>query len=349
MHLREWIFGLLVIASTGVIGCASRPGQASPQPGDGAYDSEFPSAPATQELTRIAETVRMINVIASYRRNEFPLQAHVRTVDVRTAPVLQFSERVVTLNRRASGSALVIQADHRRLALLSCAHVVRFADTIYTFHAGSDKRPTEYVRTMSVKQDQEIYVRGISGGRRLEILAIDDSLDLVLLGKRYDEDLPPSIVSLPYPAGKAEDLGWGTFVYVFGYPAGYRMLTRAIVSSPNRDKDGSFLLDASAKPGYSGGAVFAIRDGIPNFELVGLVKSSKGPIEFTVSPTHEGESFEGDLTVPYQGDLYVELRSDLDHGVAEAIPAEMVTQFLRVHHDRLRAQGYEIVWGEPAR
>jgi hypothetical protein len=347
MTMHRWFIRLAFVPLLAGSGCATHPERPGTTTRDGSYDSEMPSTPTTPELTQISESVRMVNVVASYRTNVFPLQAHIRVQDIRTGPALQFSERVITMNRRASGSSLVILVEDRQMVILSCAHVIYAPDTILTFYPKPDHSPGDFVRTMSIKQDQEIYVRGIPGGRRMSILAKDDSLDLVLLGKRFDEERPMALLAVPYPAGRAQELGWGTFVYVFGYPAGFRMLTRAIVSSPNRDPSGSFLLDAAAKPGYSGGAVFALRDGVPNFEFVGLVRSSKGPVEYTVTPVHEGEAFEGDPTVPFQGDLYVERRTDLDHGVSEAIPVETITRFLRERRGDLRAAGYDIVWGEP--
>ena len=45
-----------------------------------------------------------------------------------------------------------------------------------------------------------------------------------------------------------------------------------------------FLVDAVFNRGYSGGIVLAIRDGVPNFELVGLVKSVPAEYEYVMKP-----------------------------------------------------------------
>ncbi|MCK7529466.1 MAG: hypothetical protein MZV64_73895 [Ignavibacteriales bacterium] len=50
------------------------------------------------------------------------------------------------------------------------------------------------------------------------------------------------------------------------------MVTKAIVSNPSRDESGSFLVDAVVNNGMSGGLVLAIKDGVPNFEMVGMIQ-----------------------------------------------------------------------------
>ena len=58
-----------------------------------------------------------------------------------------------------------------------------------------------------------------------------------------------------------------------GFPMNYKMVSNAIVSSPNYDGKGGFLIDAVVNKGFSGGVVLAIKDGIPNFELVGIIRA----------------------------------------------------------------------------
>ena len=105
-------------------------------------------------------------------------------------------------------------------------------------------------------------------------------------------------------------------------------MTKAIVSSPNRDKYGSFLTDAVSNKGFSGGIVLAIRDGVPNFELVGMMKLIPGCQQYYLTPSKEGEWFELDPNMPFKGDVYAESRVDIIYGVAPAIPAELIVDFL---------------------
>jgi hypothetical protein len=119
-------------------------------------------------------------------------------------------------------------------------------------------------------------------------------------------------------------------------------VTKAIVSNPNRDKYGSFLTDAVFNRGFSGGIVLAIRDGVPNFELVGMMKLVPGHQHYYLSPAKEGEQLEFDPNIPFTGDVYAESRVDIIYGVAPAIPAEMIVEFLKSNEETLIDQGYDL-------
>ena len=65
---------------------------------------------------------------------------------------------------------------------------------------------------------------------------------------------------------------------------GHKMITRGIVSNTRDDKSDSFLIDALFNRGFSGGIILAIRDGVPNFELVGMAKSVSAKNEYLLTP-----------------------------------------------------------------
>ena len=87
------------------------------------------------------------------------------------------------------------------------------------------------------------------------------------------------------------------------------MITKAIVSSPRRDEAGSFLVDAVINPGFSGGFVLAIRDGVPNFELIGMVQWVPEEDESLLYPENLKTKTSYNPVVPYKGNLYVRKHS----------------------------------------
>jgi len=105
---------------------------------------------------------------------------------------------------------------------------------------------------MSFKERQSNYVAVFPEGGELEILAMDRDQDVALLGKTFDDD------PLPRPRSSCirrerQRSSSGDVRLPLGYPTGHKMVTKAIVSSPNKDRKGSFLLDAVLTPGFSGG------------------------------------------------------------------------------------------------
>jgi hypothetical protein len=337
------LYGVLIIACLLSLSCSTTSYRdVYPILMDGKYDSEFPYRGCSAQLEQISESVRMISCIAYYKSLVFPLEAKVRIVNIHDPFLKEKAEKEVYLNQTSSGSATVVYCQNQRIALLTCAHVVDFRDTVITFYHGEDKKQTEFIQSIAVKDRQTNYVAAIQGVHNLEIILLDRENDLALIGQIIEFSVVPGVAVFNYPIGKAKELEWGAFVYLFGYPAGYRVVTKAIVSNPNRDKYGSFLTDAVFNRGFSGGIVLAIRDGVPNFELVGMMKLVPGYQHYYLTPAKEGEQIEYDPNIPFKGNVYAESRTDIIYGVAPAIPAELIVDFLQTNQQKLIAEGYDL-------
>ncbi len=345
MSARSWMFTLCAAMAVVSLSCTSLVyREVYPTLLDGKYDSEFPYKGCSQQLEEISESVRMLNAIAYYRNFVFAPEARITREQLAEPFVHEKAERVVFLNRTSSGSAAIVASSRFSIAMLTCAHIIDFPDTVVTYYAGADRRPTPYVQSCAVKEREEFYIAGVQGMSQLQVLVKDRGADLAVVGRKFVQPLAVENRALTYPLGNAKELEWGAFVYIFGYPSGHRMVTKAIVSSPNRDRRGSFYLDSGHRRGYSGGIVLAVRDGVPNFELVGLVRAAKGNVEYVVTPSREGEGIEADPSLPYRGDLFVERRTDVEFGVAEAISAEALREFVDQHREQLTGEGYVLPW-----
>jgi hypothetical protein len=282
----------------------------------------------------------MLNSIAYYRTYSFGFEERTRREQI-SPELLQTKEQTaVYLNSTASGTATVVYYNDRHIALLTCAHVVDFEDTVVSYYIGDDRRPTAYVKSVAVKEKQTNYVATLPEGGEVEILAMDRSADIALMGQQFlsEPAQPPRVFT--YPAGHARDLEWGTFVYLFGYPSGYKMVTKGIISSPNKDRRGTFMVDAMFSRGFSGGIALAIRDGVPNFELVGIIKLVSAHSSFVLTPTRENGDFTYDPSMPYKGDLYVERKTEVESGITQAVPVEAIREFIHTHSDEIRGHGF---------
>jgi hypothetical protein len=336
-------FGIIITVCVFISCSSSTYREVYPMLSDGKYDSEFPYRGCSEQLEKIAESVRMISCIAYYKNYVFPLESKLRIEDIQNPFFRERAVKEVYLNRTSSGSATVICYGNNRIALLTCAHVVNFEDTVVTHYYKQDGKPTEYIRTVAIKERQSNYAGAVPGARDLIILKLDESRDLAIVGQKLESQINPLAVTVfDYPIGKAKELEWGAFVYLFGYPAGYRVVTKGIVSSPNRDKHGSFLTDAVFNRGFSGGIMLAIRDGVPNFELIGMATLVPAHQDYYLTPVKEGEMLEYDPGTPYKGDIYVDSRTEIIYGVAPAIPAEVIFDFLSENQEPLLSNGYDI-------
>jgi hypothetical protein len=309
---------------------------------DGDYDSEFPYRGCSAQLEEISQTVMMVSCIAYYKSFPFPREMQVRLEGVTDALLAARDRSSFFYTSTSSGTATVIASDRRRVLLLSCAHVVAFDDTVVSYHRDAEGKPTPYIRNIAFKNRQLSYVATLPEGGEVEILAVDHQADLALIGRQFSVELPSPIPEFAYPLGEARDLFWGSFVYMFGYPSGNKMVTKGIVSSPNKGGKGGFLVDALFNRGFSGGIALAIRDGVPNFELVGVVRAVSGRSSYVLAPRPEADPQEYDPTVPYSGDIYVEKRTEIESGIVQAIPVEAIRTFVEANAQKLGRGGYTV-------
>ncbi len=309
---------------------------------DGKYDSEFPYRGCSEQLEEIGETVKMVSCVAYYRVYTFGDKSTLRRGDITPEVLAGMARQASYINNSTSGTATVIFFDDRRVVLLTCAHVVAFPDTLLSFVYGANRRPTPYVKSIGFKEKQSTFVAVFPEGGNLEILAMDRGADVALLGRTFERAPTLKIPALKYPFGKAKELEWGSFVYLFGYPSGYKIVTKGIVSSPNRDRAGSFLIDAVFNRGFSGGIALAIRDGVPNFELVGIIKLVSAHSSNLLVPQKEEGDVEYDPSTPYDGPVYVERKTEIEFGITQAVPVEAIVDFIDQSRPALRSKGYDI-------
>jgi S1-C subfamily serine protease len=314
---------------------------------DGRYDSEFPYRDCSEQLENVAETITRITVMAHYKTYSFPRGDSVRRSSV-TKEFLDGLEPIAAYRHYSSaGTGTIIYKENNRIGVLTCAHIVDYTDTIVSPYLGPDYRVTPFIRSIAIKTNQLMFLNEVIGGTSLEILAFDRATDLAVLGQQLEENRSPLVKVFRYPLGRARQLEWGSFVYLFGYPSGYRMVTKGIVSLSGRPTPSSFFVDAVVSPGSSGSIALAIRDGVPNFELVGIIKMIPAQISYLLAPENVG-STEYDPSEPYHGEVFVQRKPEIQQGIAVAIPIETVVTFLYQHQGPLSQKGYDIVgWLNP--
>jgi hypothetical protein len=118
------------------------------------------------------------------------------------------------------------------------------------------------------------------------------------------------------------------------------MITRGIVSNPKSVDSGSFLVDALFNRGFSGGLVLAIKDGVPNFELVGMAKSVSAHSEYILRPEKTPDQHKYDPALPYLGEIHVELKREINYGITHSLSMEAIRDFFRANEDHLHKLGF---------
>ena len=208
---------------------------------DGKYDSEFSYRRSSEELERISKTVQRVTSTGFYKTYFFSPSDSVTIEDIHKKPIENLAVETGFAHESKSGTATTIYHERGKVALITCAHVVNYPDTVFSFISDSKGNVTPYLESVLIKNNQATYIAGFPRGSRLRIIVIDEKLDVAIIGRNYYSLHNYIFPVFSYSIGKARELEWGTFVYVFGYPMNYQMITKALVSSPNRDDNGSFL------------------------------------------------------------------------------------------------------------
>lgn len=329
----------VVLISITLFSCSSVYETVYPTLMDGKYDSEFPYKNSSQQLEEISNSIKLLNSIAFYTSYVFPEEKQFRLSDLKGMDFKSNAVEEIYFNRSASGTATIIHENQGNVALLTVSHIVNFPDTIISYFVNEEGNPTKIVQSISIKSKQSNYVPDLPDGGELDIILIDKVNDIALLGRKYS---PLSTINLPvfkYSWGKSSDLEWGSFIYVFGFPMNYKMVSKGIVSSPQKDRH-TFLIDAVFNRGYSGGIVLAIRDGVPNFELVGLVRSVPADFQYTLHPVTKQNDIEFNPMIPYKGEVYVEREQMMRTGITKVIGIELVKELLEKNKSYLLNKNY---------
>ncbi len=335
------LFVISLIFTLVISGCAEKTYQmVYPTLSDGKYDSEFPYKNCSGQLEEISKSVKKINSLVFYKTYYLSVESKIQKKNLTPETLENNTIGTDATNESVSGTATVIFYDKQRIALLTCAHIVDFPDTIISYFE-NNYQTDKYIQSISIKLKQQNFVQGIPKGKNLEILAIDIKNDLAILGKAVDQT-SEQVPVFSYPVGKSKELEWGNFVYIIGYPLGFQMITRGIVSNPDKIKSGSFLIDAVFNKGFSGGIVLAIKDGVPNFELVGIAKSASANYENYLKPSKDSHEFLYNPNIPYKGETFVHLKKNINYGVTYSISTETVYIFYKKIKKSLLDKGYNL-------
>lgn len=298
---------------------------------DGRYDSEFPMQSVSDELSHLSTTVRKLDCLVFYMTYVFPPDNPLEKNSINDTKLKEYALGNDVTNELVSGTATVVYYDGNQVGLLTCAHVVDFPDTLFNYFTEGG------LHSISIKLKQQNFVAGLPDGEDVEIIITDKKKDVALLRKIvYAPAQPPAVLN--YPIGKTKDLEWGTLVYTMGYPLGNLMVTRAIVSEDSRN--GMFLTDALFNHGISGAPVLALRDGVPNFEWVGMASSSSAQSIHYLKPDDNTPQFIAPNST-YSGDVFVDHKKSINYGVTYSVRIEDVLKFLSVNKQKLQEKGFD--------
>lgn len=287
-------------------------------------------------MQEILQSVQRVTVTGRYVTYHIPEGERLTRGELTRHRVEEVAGYEDSFEHTKAGTAIILSADNDNITLLTTAHTLNFSESIVTYREQTGQTSTAYVESVSFLEgrNNRLYADPDIGG--FDILAMDEYRDLALLSVEPDHYDQTEFADLEVPMGNAEELEWGTFVYVFGYPKGVQMVSRALVSEPERSPQYSFVLDAVFNPGFSGGIIMALRDGVPNFEWVGMVQAASADRRQVLTPDDEaGADYpEG---VAFENEIFVEHVDDIHYGITMSISSNRIRDFFEEHEALLES------------
>ena len=310
---------------------------------DGRYDSEFPYRNASEQLEEISNSIKMLNYIAYYKAYLFSEHQNVIQSDINNKVLTDKAIDEIYFNETVSGTATIVFYDGAKVGLLTCAHIGDYPDTVLTYYESPTDQSPPIIQQMAIKVREHYFVNEIPGDADFEVVVSDKKRDLALLSKKAVNDPNDPfqrIKPFKYPLGESGKLELGSFVYIIGYPMGHKMITKGIVSNTRDKKSDSFLIDALFNRGFSGGVILAIRDGVPNFELVGMAKSVSAKNQYFLTPAQADVQLEINPNSPYNGDIHIKKFVSVNYGITYTISTNEIIKFLKENEILLLQKGF---------
>ncbi len=303
------------------------------------YTTIFPNNDVADELELISKSIRLINNLTFYKTYTF-LDSTITDENLKDFDLLKRAILTNTISKTSSGTGTIINVSGNKVALLTAAHIVSYPDTIIAYYSTNGKR-SKYIESIFYKERQKIYSDLPEGGL-LKIIAKDDKNDIAIVGNVFNKITPIRFPVFDFIFGNAKELKWGSFVYLLGFPMHHKMVTSGIVSNPNYNGTGNFLVDAPINRGSSGGLVLAIRGKAPNFELVGIVSSVPAEKRIVLTPSNPSRDINFLPGTVYRGEMTIEKIDGIKYGIGKIVSSEKIKTFIKKNEAQLINHGYQI-------
>jgi hypothetical protein len=309
---------------------------------DNKYDTDYPQVEREISLDGMINSVKMINSLVYYESHLFNENTNLKLGDLPLINLESLAVKKITSNETASGTATIIYSDKGKVALLTCAHILDFPDTIITYFKDSFGVNSKNIESVSIKIRQTNLLPEYTVSNEVEILLLDSESDIAIVGKEISAINSSKYIPTRIKIGNTNELTWGTKVYIIGYPLNNKMITNGLVSPPQVIGKDYFFVDAVFNRGFSGGIVLAIRDGAPNFELVGMVKSGSVHRNYILRPNTNDPDFIYLPNLPYSQEVIVEEETDIKYGVTKIMTVETIIDFIDSNRNKLEDFGYKL-------
>lgn len=301
------------------------------------YTSAFPSQDVSQYLEKAEESILRI-VSTAYYQNYYFNNPRITLHDIETNDLSKIADSQVSTENSSAGTAIVLQQNKDRSLLITSAHVVTSPDTSISYFKGENIITNKYIKSIRIKQQQSDI--GFDGRKinQFNIIASDRFVDLAMLTIQ-SEKAELSKTPIPFDIGNSRNLQAGSFLYILGFPKGYPMVTRGIVSKFSNTESHLLTSDAIFNPGISGGMVLASKDSYKTLDWVGMARSATVSKERILVPRPDSSKSDAAIE-PYTDIPYIVPKKRISYGITQVVPSYFIAEFINNHQKEISKHGF---------
>jgi len=86
----------------------------------------------------------------------------------------------------------------------------------------------------------------------------------------------------------------------------------------------------------------AVRDGVPNFEFVGMAKSVSANYKNILKPLHESHQEMYNPNIPYEGEVFVKVEKEINYGVTFTVSIGSIRNLYMLNRLLFVKNGYNL-------
>lgn len=299
------------------------------------YTSAFPVVDVSSKLEEIQESIIRISSTGRYRVYQIDEEMQITAEELEEVELSSIASRENMIEESTAGTATVIGKNQNSAYLITCAHTVEFADRVVKYRIGENIPANTYVESVAIKQDQVNIAITPFGLVYYSLVDEDRDKDLALIELDLDDFNDENLKPLNIYFGASENLRTGSFIYVLGFPRGYKVATRGIVSQANRNRNADFITDALFNRGISGGIILASKNNFASFEWVGIASAGVATHNYFLVPEVNSIDYNEQFQ-QYTGPVMAQDVSTLNYGLTHSISTRSISEFLSRNRSVLR-------------
>lgn len=267
----------------------------------------------------------LINTVSYYTQYFLPDTILWSRADVNDINITRQGWDKTIITRPASGTGTLVWKNDEDIALLTSAHLFNLPDTIYV--PLNDLDP-DLIGSVLLRTKNEIFLPDIHTREDLEIAVIDNRADICILKGKADPQ-STKLHLFPFTLGNSYKLEWGSRIYVIGFPQGFQMITRGLVSKPFKYRSYQFSIDAPFNRGMSGAPILAYNLEMNTLQLMGIGKSVSAESHGILIPENIPRTDSLSARVEYDGRIFVDKLTLVNQGICFTVSSKEIRDFIQ--------------------